>query len=206
MTLLVAPHVLAVAPDEQPNPELIMLRHAANAGHEVGVAVVPSQFEEALYRLNNLPAQLRRIYAELDPADPDEDILEEFEEEAVNLVQGAVLLEEAVDAFYDAVAQFAFPLIVRFAGTNTVRSARDRRHALLSIKGLYASAWTFERLEERLLRTHSLAITPEHVLLHEPAKPAPNSLVSELQRGLVDWKIKQVFVNRANQIVWITYE
>lgn len=182
-----------------------MLRHAAATGHKVGVAVVPSQFEEALYRLNNLPALLRRMYAALDPSDPDEDILEECEEEAVRLVQGAVLLEEAVDAFYDAVARFTFPLTVRVAGTSELRQAANRRFALLATKELYASAWTFDRLEERLHRTQSLAITPEHVFLHEPAKPGPRALVNELQRGISDWTITNVFVNAAGEIVQITH-
>lgn len=205
MTTLVAPHVLDVASDEHPTPELILLRHAAATGHDVGVAVVPSQFEEALYRLNNLPAQLRRLYADLDPADPDEDIIEEFEGDAVRLVQGAVLLEEAVDAFYDAVERFAFPLTVRIAGTSELLEANNRRFALLATKRLYANAWTYDQLEARLLKTHSLAIQPEHVFLHEPAKPGPRSLVHELQRGITDWTITNVFVNAAGEIVQITH-
>lgn len=206
MTALVAPHVLAVAPDELPTPELLCLRFAANHGHNVGVAVVPSQFEEALYRLNNLPHQLRLLFAELDPADPDEDILEEHEYEAMSLVQGAVLLEEAVDAFYEALTQFAFPLVVRRAGSATGTEVADRRAALLAIKRLYATDWSYEALETRLEATASLAISPQHVLLHEPLGPPANSVRSELQRALPEARITEVFYNQRNQIVRITHE
>lgn len=205
MTTLVAPHVLAVANDEHPTPELLCLRFAANRGHNVGVAVVPSQFEEALYRLNNLPQQLRALFAGLDPYDPDEDILEEQEHEAMSLVQGAVLLEEAVDAFYEAVQQFTFPLVVRRASSATGVSVPHRRAALLAIKRMYASEWTYNALETRLMTTHSLAITPEHILLHEAVGQAAPAVQHELQRALPEAKITGVFYNEHDQIVRITH-
>ena len=206
MTTLVAPHVLAVAADERPTPELLCLRFAATQGHPVGVAVVPSEFEEALYRLNNLPRQLRALFHDLDPHDPDEDILEEHEHEAMSLVQGAVLLEEAVDAFYEAVEQFRFPLVVRRASASSGVQVQDRRTALLAIKRMYASEWTYDALEARLATSASVAIVPEHILLHEPLGPAAGGVRSELQRALPEARITEEFYNQHEQIVRITHE
>lgn len=203
MTQLVAPHVLHVSEYESPSPELLALRRAATDGHPVGVVVVPSEFEENLYRLNNLPVLLRQLFVELDPADPDEDILEEFEHDAIRLVKGAVLLEEAVDAFYEALEGADFPLTVRRSDQGAFTEVTNRRAALLQTKQLYAQEWSYSSFENRLKKTQSIAISPGHVFLHSAERAAEPGIVRALQQKQPDANISAVRTDSSGRIVRI---
>lgn len=146
-------------------PELRALARLERAGWKwVGVAL-PATLEERFYRLNNLPQQLAALYRGLDPADPDEDIVEEVEEEAVALVGQHYLLDETIDAFYEALAGLPQALVVRRAGDPAGRRASHRRAALLELKHLFQDDWRVDTLMDRLALTASLAIDARPVLV-----------------------------------------
>lgn len=154
--------------------ELAALAALTDAGWRWHGVAVAAAFEGSFYRLNNLPILLAALYRDLDPTDPDEDILEEVEAEALALVGEHYLLDEAIDAFYDAIAGLPAELVVRRAGDAAGRIAPDRRAALLALKHLYQDDWRVTAVLDRLALTGSLAIDARPVLLtpaHDRADP-----------------------------------
>jgi hypothetical protein len=149
--------------------ELAWLWRARAAGVEIApMAVVPPEVETTFYRLNNLPARIRRLFVGVDLADPDEDDLEDLAPEAEALVLGHALLEEVVEAFYAATDGLARTLTVRRTGSEG-RGAPRGRPALLALKRCWADDWLPGSLLERLQRGWGLAPRPRAVLVHDAA-------------------------------------
>lgn len=135
------------------------------------VTVVPAGVEERFYRLNNLPERLLSVFAGVDPADPDEDDLEERAPDAVRLIERHFLLEELIDAFYDRLAALPSRVVVRRSG-GAGREAPRGRPALLALKRLWAADWTFDALVSRLESQASFALEARDVLVHGVDAPA----------------------------------
>lgn len=147
--------------------ELTWLWRARAAGVEIApMAVVPREVEATFYRLNNLPARIRRLFAGVNLADPDEDDLEDLAPEAEALVLGHALLEEVVEAFYAATDGLATSLTVRRSGSDG-RGAVRGRPALLALKRCWADDWLPGTLLERLRRGWGLAPRARAVLVHD---------------------------------------
>ncbi|MFC6802411.1 hypothetical protein ACFQDE_12380 [Deinococcus caeni] len=72
------------------------------ARHGVSGLLVPAAFEEAFYRQNNLPEQLRRLFSPIRPARIDEDALEPLTAQAQALIRTSYLLDDAVQHFHRA--------------------------------------------------------------------------------------------------------
>lgn len=198
------PHFLSeIASSQRPSrgDELGALRALDQAGVEVAtVTVVPAAVEERFYRLNNLPERLLSVFADVDPADPDEDDLEERAPEAVRLIERHFLLEEFIDAFYEHLEPLPGRIVVRRAGGSGQEAARGRP-ALLALKRLWASDWTFDALVDRLQTQATFALEARDVFVHGVDAPATERLAGAahevLGRGFDIWATPQAAVTRA---------
>ena len=155
------------------------------------VLVVPAGAEERFYRLNNLAPQLAALFHGVDPADPDEDDLEEFAPAALALFKTHFLLDEFIDLFYDVLTALPGSLQVRRPGQAGLKSVRGRP-ALVALKDTWAADWSFEALAERLGRTRALVPEPRPVLFSPaPERPAPQEQTERvrelLQRPVQVW-------------------
>lgn len=143
----------------------------------LGVVVLPSAIEESFYRLNNLPRRLARLYQGLDPYDPDEDILEEAEGAAMQLVTESYLLDDVIDAIYASLTGMNGPLVVRRPGSHG-EAVTGARAALLAVKRAYRDDWGARAVLERLALSGRLGVEARPVLLHGVDAPgAPVSAV-----------------------------
>lgn len=147
------------------SPELRAVRVLQEAGWRWSGLVLGSALEDQFYRLNNLPRQLLAAYAGLDPADPDEDIVEEAEEHALQLISQHYLLDEVVDAFYEALGKLPSAVILRRPDSGGGRRAGYLRGALLELKHLFQDDWRVDALLDRLAVTASLAIDARPVVI-----------------------------------------
>ncbi|GGL06939.1 hypothetical protein [Deinococcus radiotolerans] len=135
--------------------------------------VVPPAFEEAFYRGGNLPEQLRRLFAPIRPARIDEDALEPLAAQAQTLIRTSYLMDDAVQAFYRALARANVPggarMRVRRADeveAEEVTFLVPGTAALQAVKRVWARDWTFEAVLDRLDRAGSVALEARPTLLH----------------------------------------
>lgn len=151
--------------------ELGALHRLARAGVRVAPSrVVPADAEETFYRLNNLPAQLRGLFADLDLTDPDEDDFEERAPEAQRLLHAHFLLDEFVDLFYAALEGLPARLRVRRSDDLGAAEAAGRavnrgRPALLALKETWTDDWSFEALWARVRASGSVALAARPLLI-----------------------------------------
>jgi len=157
------------------SPELQAIKLLREAGWHWSGFIVGSALEEQFYQLNNLPRQLTAAYAGLDPADPDEDIVEEAEEQALRLIAEHYLLDETVDAFYEALSALPAAVTLRRPDAANGRHATYLRGALLELKHLFQDDWRVEALLDRLALTASLAIDARPVMV----TPATQELAAD---------------------------
>ena len=173
------------APLLESHREVAALAHLAAAGLPLGsVVVVPAQVEERFYRLNNLPERLTRLFAAVDPTNPDEDDVEEAAPEAERLVRQHYLLDEFIDDFYRATAALPDRLRVRRpleAGGSALRG----RPALMALKRTYQRDWGYDAVWERLSVHGAIALEARPVLLHDDAEGTPSAeLVARVREAL----------------------
>lgn len=136
---------------------------------------IPAAAEEAFYRLNHLPPRLAALFDEVASTDPDEDDIEEIAPHARALMTSHVLLDDWVDAFYDATRTLGDRLEVRRPGA-AGRGASRGRPALLALRAAWAEAWSDEAVTARLRATGSVALEARPAIVHAagdvPAEPA----------------------------------
>ncbi|ADI14637.1 hypothetical protein [Truepera radiovictrix] len=166
-------------------PELSALAQLQRAGLPVApLRVLSPDAEEAFYRLNNLPAQLLKLFSGLDLTDPDEDDLEERAPEAQRLIKAHFLLDEFIDAFYAGLAPLPSQLRLRRATPpggplESGQVALKGRPALLALKNLWAEDWSVEALLSRTAATASVGLAARAVLLVAPEQaPAEAALTA----------------------------
>jgi len=148
------------------HPEVADLAALSAAGLPVGaVTVVPSALEERFYRLNNLPALLNELFTAVDPADPDEDDVEEACPAAEALVRQHYMLDETVDDFYQATEGLPERLHVR-RPYHDGRVAVRGRPALMALKQVYQSDWSYDAVWTRLRESRAIALEARPVLVH----------------------------------------
>lgn len=152
--------------DLEAQPELLFTKHLVEQGWHWHGAVLPPQLEEQFYRLNNLPRQLAALFKELDPRDPDEDIVEEVEEQALALVARHYLLDETIDAIYEVYDRLGGNVVLRRPGVSEGRHATHQRACLLALKDLFKDDWSAQAVLTRLAVDASLAIDARPILLH----------------------------------------
>lgn len=151
-------------------PEILATQRLLAAGMPCGWLVVPAALEERFYRFTNLPARLRQAFAEVDPDDPDEDLVEEAAEAAADAFAQSFLLDEAIDAFYAGLEGLAASVLVRRADAGPSRTAARGRPALLAWKRLYADDWSVDAVMARLRARRSLALDARPVVVHDAAE------------------------------------
>lgn len=151
------------------------------AAHGVTGLVIPPEFEEAFYRQGNLPEQLRRVFAGINSARIDEDLLEDCAARAETLIRTTYLLDDAVQAFYRALAHARLSsgeLHVRRPGalpTETARVTPPGTAALHALKRLWAQDWSFTEVLARLDDSGGVGLEarPTLLLAGPPGIPDP---------------------------------
>lgn len=165
-------------------------RLAAHAGRLSAGMVVPASYEEAFYRGNNLPEQLRRLFSALNPARLDEDLLETLAPRAAELIRTSALSDDAVQLFYRALGNARLTegkLHLRRPGereTETVQLTPPGTAALHALKRLWARDWTFESVLSRLDEHGTVGLEARPVLVVAGAAGRPDpALAAELGVG-----------------------
>ncbi len=164
--------------------ELEQLLTLETSGMALGLVALPPAVEDSLYRYNNLPGRLAALYADLDPLDPDEDVLEEAEEAAVAQIDRAHLLDEVIDAVYEALDGMPTELTVRRPGEPEGLDVSGRRGALLGLKALARLDWSVDAVATRLTETASVAVDARAVIVHA-AGAAPDPQLTAAARELL---------------------
>jgi len=159
--------------------ELADLRALERAGARLALLALPAAVEDSLYRYNNLPARLARLYEVVDPFDPDEDLLEEAEGPALALVSEAYLLDDVIDAVYEALAGLPEDLVVRRPGEREGVRAAGGRGVLLAFKALVKRDWHAGSVLARLERHASVAVDAGPVIVHA-RDDAPDAALTRL--------------------------
>ena len=148
-------------------PEIEALARLERGGFDLGLVALPAVIEDSFYRLNNLPPRLARLYAGLDPLDPDEDILEEAEPAAMRLLGESYLLDDLIDGIYASLSPFTGEVVVRRAGQTGERVGSGRA-ALLAIKRAFRADWTVDGVLDRLAVEGRLGVEARPLLVHPP--------------------------------------
>ncbi|EYB68665.1 hypothetical protein DEIPH_ctg018orf0060 [Deinococcus phoenicis] len=162
-------------------------RLAAHPDRVPAAMLVPAAFEETFYRTANLPEQLARLLAPVNPARLDEDLLERLAAQAQALIRTSSLLDDGVQVFYRALGNAglsAGEVHARRPGGRGVEAARvtpPGTAALHAVKRLWAHDWTFEALLSRLDDTGSIALEARPTLLLAGPPGVPDAgLAAEL--------------------------
>ncbi|GGJ60262.1 hypothetical protein [Deinococcus aquiradiocola] len=162
----------------------LLARHADLAAPAF---VIPSTFEEAFYRHNNLPAQLAALFARIQPARIDEDALEPLCGQARALLLGAALLDDSVQTLYRALRNAGLdqgPLHLRRPGHAATQAALARppgTEVLHALKRLWADDWSFGAVLARLDDTGTVGLDASPALvLRGPPGQADAALALQL--------------------------
>lgn len=166
-------------------PELADLEALRAAGVRVTeLIVIPAAAEERFYRLNNLPRRLHAVFDGVDVEDPDEDDVEDAFPAARTLVAESYLLDEFIDAFYDATAPLPVDLRVRRPSGDGELAGRGRP-SLLAYKHLLQDDWSFDAVWHRLQRAHSIGLEARPVVFHDADEKAADAKLSSEAAALV---------------------
>jgi hypothetical protein len=148
------------------------------------ILVVPASLEEHFYRLNNLPAQLRAIFAKIKPKNPDEDDVEDAVPQAQALLKRHYLLDEIIDMFYEQLEFLPERVTVRRAGSEG-KTVTKGRPTLMALKDLWVHDWSFEAVLERLERSQTIGLEARPTLITaESTGAASNSLLNQAKSVL----------------------
>lgn len=151
------------------------------AAYGVTGMLIPATFEEGYYRQANLPEQLRRLFAPVNPHRIDEDALEPLIVQAQALVRTSALLDDAVQIFYRALGNAGLShgeMHARRPGVTRAQAATvtpPGTAALHAVKRLWADDWSFDAVLARLDDTGSIALDarPTLLLAGPPGTPDP---------------------------------
>jgi hypothetical protein len=139
--------------------------------------------EEAFYRSNNLPEQLRLIFAGLNPRRLDEDALENACQRATQLIVESYMLEDFISQAYLALRNTNLEntsLHVRREHSSQIESGDGRRGAILALKRLWARDWLFDAVLQRLDTAGSVALTERPALVFAGNGGTPDLKLSSL--------------------------
>ncbi|GGM03763.1 hypothetical protein [Deinococcus aerophilus] len=162
-------------------PDDVVPEVARLAAQGVAGVLVPPDFEEAFYRGGNLPEQLGRLFAAINPARIDEDALEPLAVRAGALIRTTYLMDDAVQAFYRALDRAGLDrgeVHVRRPGTQTAEAAHvtpPGTAALQAVKRVWAADWTFGAVLDRLDTTAGVGLEARATLIlpGPPGRPDP---------------------------------
>lgn len=163
--------MLLLAQAAQRSPQEVGAETVQLAQQGVSGLVVLPEFEESFYRNGNLPEQLRRLFAAVNPARIDEDALEDLAARAQALIRTSYLTDDAVQQFYRALSKAgleAGEVHVRRPGHQTAEAAQvvpPGTAALHAMKRLWAQDWAFEAVLARLDNTGNIGLEAQPTLL-----------------------------------------
>ena len=150
-------------------------REAARLGAHTDLVapgfVLNAAFEENFYLTNNLPEQLRAVFAPVNPRRVDEDALEVLAERAERLVRASYLLDDSVQLFYRALSNAGLlgaEVHVRRDGETRAEVAwatPPGQDVLVALKRLWAADWTFDAVLERLDTAGTIALEARPTLV-----------------------------------------
>jgi hypothetical protein len=150
--------------------------------------VFTARAEEAFYLSNNLPEQLRLIFAGLNPRRLDEDALENACRRATRLIVESYMLEDFISQAYLALGNTNLEntsLHVRREHSSQIESGDGRRGAILALKRLWARDWSFDAVLARLDTAGSVALEQRPALVFAGSGGTPNpNLSSPVSRAL----------------------
>ncbi|GGJ58007.1 hypothetical protein [Deinococcus roseus] len=139
--------------------------------------ILSPRYEETFYASNNLPEQLRKFFAGINPKRLDEDVLEVACEKAQKLLLESYLLDDPIQRIYLALKNAGLsgrPVHVRrpddlhFESTTTTYPGRE---VLVILKKLWARDWDFEAVLDRLDSKGSIAMEARPAFIFEGLTP-----------------------------------
>lgn len=165
--------------------ELSQLERLSAAGLPLApIVALPAAIEEDFYRLNNLPARIARLFDTVSLHDPDEDDIEEIAPQIRSLLRSHYLLDEVIDAFYEATAALGARLRVRRPG-HSGAVATAGRPALLAVKRIWEADWEEEALLARLRGGDGLTPQVRPLLIHSVDEPLSSADLTARIRGVL---------------------
>lgn len=160
--------------------------------------VLLSDAEETFYLSNNLPEQLRSLFAGLNPRRLDEDALEVACERARAQLLASSLLDDSISRIRLAVSNLGIRGAVHLR-----RDSRDRaetgdgpRGAIIALKRVWARDWDFDPTLERLDATGTVGIDARPVLLFA-GKPGSEDPVASRTAGAALGRLARAHSNEA---------
>jgi hypothetical protein len=173
--------------------ELKSLKSLEEAGLSVApLVVIPAALEEHFYHLNNLPAQLSKLFASINLKRPDEDELEDMAVQAQNLIKKHFFLDEVIDMIYSTLKPMPERLVLRHPDEKGLE-VFNGRPALMAIKDLWTKDWAFDALLERIEKTSSIAITERPIIIQGAGSNSSEMLSKKASEVL--GKLTQVEAN-----------
>ena len=145
--------------------------------------VFTARAEEAFYLSNNLPEQLRLIFAGINSRRLDEDALENACQRASRLIVESYMLEDFISQAYLALRNTGLEntsLHVRRERSSQIESGDGRRSAILALKRLWARDWSFDAVLARLDTTGSVALEERPALVFAGRGGTPDSNLSSV--------------------------
>ncbi len=146
--------------------------------------VLPPEFEEAFYLSVNLPEQLGRLFAPINPARIDEDALEGLTARAEALIRTSFLMDDAVQRFYRALHNAGLDRGAVHVRRPGVRSSEEAQvtppgtAALQAVKRLWASDWVFGAVLTRLDETGGVGLDARPTLVLPGLSGTPDPLLA----------------------------
>ncbi|OLV16906.1 hypothetical protein [Deinococcus marmoris] len=155
------------------------------AAQDVRGMLVPPEFEEAFYRSVNLPEQLGRLFAPINPRRVDEDVLEDLTARAEALIRTSFLMDDAVQIFYRALGNAGLgrgAVHVRRPGLLSTEEAQvmpPGTAALQAVKRLWASDWAFGAVLVRLDETGGVGLDARPTLIFPGLTGTPDPVMAD---------------------------
>lgn len=144
-------------------------RLAAQGAHGM---LIPAAFEELYYLGVNLPEQLARLFAPVNPQRIDEDLLEKLCEKAQELVRTSALSDDDVQRLYRALKNAGLDsgaVEVRRPDSGekevAARVLPPGTAVLHALKRLWAQDWAFEAVLSRLDDTGGIGVDARPTLV-----------------------------------------
>lgn len=161
--------------------------------------IVHASLEEHYYKLNNLPAQLSKLFKHVNLQNPDEDDIEELEPAAVALFKKHFFLDEDIDKFYESLKALPDKVCLR-SPSKKGKAFSKGRPSLIALKDHWAKNWTFDAIMTRLESKQSIAVEASPVLLQAVSIGEP--LVNQEVNKFLAKEVK-LFLDANNHITQI---
>ncbi|WP_293912682.1 hypothetical protein [Deinococcus sp.] len=193
------PEAATLPPRRVGQESLLLGRYASRLPNAF---VLDADFEEGFYRRANLPEQLRRLFAGVNPRRIDEDLLEVLCHTASRLVRTSALMDDSVQLFLRALNNSG---VLGGQPGNTpdaefhLRRPDERRserghgrlpgsEVLFALKRLWANDWLFDALVARLDTAGSIALEARPALIFAGPPGTPDPELAEALGAFEAWQ------------------